>query len=239
MSGGLLPGSPFASPRFRFASGLPAGEVARIRDDDNAILLTYRSFSSPVPVVATLVAFIVVVAGVLAAIVLLAERHPLSGIGSLMLSAFFSLGIVMLIPPINVKLYEASSLALAIVQRSRSTFPTVTYGVATPDGVTLALLQKSMFSRMGRNRWSITSAGGVEIARAVEESLARAFIRKLGGKFNRAFEADVVVLVPGGEAARIVRRGSGSEVDVLHVKSSAIDPRVAVALATLILGSEP
>jgi hypothetical protein len=61
---------PFAETRYRFTTGLRAGEVANIRGDDNRVLLSYRSFASVVGIVAALVSGIVTLAGVAAVLFL-------------------------------------------------------------------------------------------------------------------------------------------------------------------------
>ncbi len=220
-------------------SGMPAGETVRIRDDEGEVLLTYRSFASVIGVVASLVAGIVVMTGLAATIFLVVGKHPLTSIGALVLCIFFSLLIVALVPPVKVTLHDGSAPALVIAQRSRAAFPSVTHAVVTPDGRTIALLRKSFFARAGRNRWTMLDPAGHVIGSAVEESFGRAFGRKLAGKFSRAFEANVRIDSGGKHLATIARRpNERGEVDVLDC-SPDLDRRIAVALGTLILGSEP
>ncbi|HEV8431907.1 MAG TPA: hypothetical protein VGR95_00740 [Thermoanaerobaculia bacterium] len=210
----------------------------RIRDDEGNVLFTYRSFASVIGIIAALVASIVIVAGVAATLFLLAEHNTVTAFAALVLSAFFALVIVALVPPINVTLFNNScrdsSPALTIAQKSRSSFPTVTFAVVTPEGTPVCVLRKSIFSRLGRNRWSIDDGGF-----AIEESLSRALLRKMFGKFSRRYEANVVVYTPY-EVARIIRRPDAhGDVNVLEVTSDAADRRMLVALATLVFGSEP
>jgi len=218
-------------------TGVPAGETVRVRDDEANVVYSYRSFASVIGIVASLVAAIVIVSGVSATLFLLLEQHPITAIAALALSVFFSLVIVMLVPPVSVTLFADDTPSITISQRSRTSFPSATFAVVTPDGHTLALLRKSLFSRLGRNRWTILDAGDREIGFAHEESLSRALTRKLLGKFNRRYESDVVVQIAGRDAAQILRR---TENDVLQISGSdAIDDRVLIALATLVLGAEP
>ena len=71
------------------------------------------------------------------------------------------------------------------------------------------------------------------------ESLSRAILRKIAGKFSRRYESNVQVRYFDKNVGSILRRpDSNGEVDVLEITGD-IDRRVAVALATLILGSEP
>ena len=213
---------------------MPAGETVRIRDDEGNTLFTYRSFASVIGIVAALVASIVVIAGVAATLFLLAEHNGATALVALGLSLFFALVIVALVPPVNVTLFNDSSPALTIAQKSRSSFPSVTFAVVTPDGSPVGVLRKSIFSRLGRNRWRIDTGGY-----AVEESLSRALLRKIAGKFSRRYEANMVVYAPY-EVARIIRRPDAhGDVDVLEITGNGADRRMLVALATLVLGSEP
>ncbi len=229
---------PFVHSRFHFMTGMPAGETARIRDDEGNVLLTYRSFASVVGIVAALVAGIVVMTGLAAAVFLVLEEHPLTSIGALVLSVFFSLLIVALVPPVKVTLHDAAAPALVIAQRSRAAFPSVTHAVMTPGGQTIALLRKSFFARAGRNRWTMLDPAEHVIGSAAEESLGRALVRKVAGKFSRAFQSNVRIDSGGRLVATIVRRPNArGEVDVLDCTPD-LDRRIAVALGTLILGSE-
>src|SRR5207244_1883671 len=126
--------------------------------------------------------------------------------------------------------------AITISQRSRTSFPSATYAVVTPDGHTLALLRKTLFSRLGRNRWTILDTNSRQTGTAFEEALSRALVRKFLGKFGRQFESNVCVQIAGRDAAQILRR---TDKDVLQINSDATDDRVLIALATLVLGSEP
>lgn len=213
---------------------MPAGETVRIRDDEGNALFTYRSFASVIGIVAALVASIVVVAGIAATLFLLAEHSAFAAIGALALSVFFALVIVSLVPPINVTLFNDSSPALTIAQTSRSSFPSMTFAVVTPEGASIGVLRKQLLSRIGRNRWQVGGAGY-----AIEESLTRALLRKIAGKFSRRYEANMIVYNPY-EVARIIRRPDAhGDVDVLEITGDKVDRRLLVALATLVFGSEP
>jgi len=217
-------------------TGVRAGEHAAIRDDEGNDVLTYRSFASVIGIVASLVAGIVIISGVSATFFLLLEKHPLTAMIALVLSIFFALLIVMLVPPVGVTLFNGDAPAITISQRSRTSFPSATFAVATPDGQTLALLRKTLFSRLGRNRWTIFDGAGRELGFAQEESFLGAFVRKLFGKFSRRYETNVLAHVGVDEAAVIHRR---DQIDVLEITGVATDDRVLIALATLVLGAEP
>jgi hypothetical protein len=200
-------------------------------------VLTYRAFASIVGVVAALVCGIVLLAGVAAALFLLLEHAPLRAGLALVLTFAFAGFIGILVPRTNVTLYDDGQPALSIAQRS--VFPGSIYQVSTPNGGTLAVLKKGFLSRLGRNRWTITQEGRF-VGDAVEDSFGGALLRKAFGKFSRRFETDVRIEHGGIEAGRILRRPHAQrKTDVLELTGAGLDRRVAVALATLILGKEP
>jgi hypothetical protein len=225
-------------------SGIPAGESVRIRDDDGNVLLGYRSFASVVGVVAALVSGVVLIAGLAAVGFLLAEGRVAPAILALMLSAGFAVVIAMLVPAISVTIYEDTTPMITIAQESNLAFPSVTHAVFGREGRTIARFRKSVFARLGRNRWQILSGDGDRaLGYAAEESLLRALMRKLGGKFDSSFESNVRIHYLGKDTGWIVRRPDATGVaDLLDLSDDAarvLDRRVAIALATLVLGSEP
>lgn len=225
-------------------SGIPSGETARIRDDDGHVLLSYRGFASAIGVVAALVAGIVLLAGIAACLFLALEKHPATSVAAFALSVVFSIVIAMLVPPLSVTLFNDSSPMLTISQISRLNVPAVTYAVVTPEGKTLAHIRKRFFSRLARNRWVAYRPSDHEtLVEAVEESFGRALLRKFFGKFHRDFEANMHLRRYGRIVGEIVRRpagdGSIDTLDLSRDREETVDRRVAVALATLVLGGEP
>lgn len=232
----------FTATRYSFNPGVRAGEIASIADASGKPLLTYRSFASVVGIVATLVISIVLLTGLSSALFLNAEDRPGAAFAAAMLTFVFAIIIAALVPRTRVTLYSGNDPVLRIVQSSRFSFPSTTWAVRTPDGDTLADIRKGAFSRLTTNRWTITGpADHRGRAYASEESFSRAFLRKLLGKFRRKFEANIRLVHQGVPAAVIVRRpDEKGEVDYLELTSgSELDPRVAVALATLVFGLEP
>jgi hypothetical protein len=185
---------------------------------------------------------VVLFAGVAAVLFLVTQSRPLHAIVALMLSAAFSAMIVMLVPAARVTIFEGSAPAITIAQQSSVSFPSVTYLVGAADGKPIARIVKSFFSRFGRNRWELLSADDF-LARgeAIEESFGRAFVRKLLGKFSPAYQSNIRIEWTGEEAGWIIRRPDASgHADVLELNpASSLDRRTAVALAVLVLGSEP
>ncbi|HEX8172387.1 MAG TPA: hypothetical protein VF824_17770 [Thermoanaerobaculia bacterium] len=232
-----MPGGPFAGTSYRFTTGLRAGTVAYIRGAMDEVLLSYRAFASAIGIIAALVSAIVVVTGIAAVLFLIAEDSPGRAIAALLLTLVFAGGIALLVPRTNVTLYDDGQPALTIAQTA--TVPQARFVVSAPNGARLAELRRSLFSRIGRNRWLIFHDGRY-LGQAYEDSLPGALRRKLLGNFSRRWQTDVVIEQGGVEAGRIVRRaGADGRFDELLLASNALDRRVAVALATLVLGREP
>lgn len=211
--------------------------MANIRSDQGQILLSYRSFASVVGIVAALVSAIVSLAGLAAVLFLFAEGSPVRAIAALGLTLLFAFFIAMLVPHVNVTLYDEHHPALTISQRA--THPGTSYVIAAPNGTPLAEVRKGAFARLGRHRWMIYQEGRL-LAEAKEESWSRAMRRKVLGKFNRRYETNFLIESGGIDIGRIIRRPDAhGDVDVLELTNDALDRRVAVALATLVLGREP
>jgi hypothetical protein len=222
-------------------SGIRSGETAYIRGEDGIAVLSYRSFASVVGVVAALMSAIVLAAGTAGMLFLLWEQRPFPAMAALMLSAAFSAMIVLLVPATNVTIFDGGAPAITIAQQSSVSFPTVTYVVGGADGKPIARIAKSFFSRFGRNRWLLFGSDHSARGMAIEESLGRALVRKILGKFAPAYQSNIRITWNGDEAGWIIRRpGSDSHADLLELNpATTLDRRTAVALATLVLGSEP
>lgn len=216
-----------------------AGEVVTIRDEDGNPQLTYRSFASVVGVVGLMVSMIVAVTGISAVLFLLFESRVIPAVMALLLSAAFAVVIAMLVPPTNVTFYNSDSPVLHIAQESNVSFPIARFVVGSPDERVIARLRKTAWSRLGRNRWDIVDANNRPVGSAIEESASRALLRKVAGKFSRRYECNVRLRYLTKNVGWIIRRPNETdEIDVLDVTDD-IDRRIAVAIATLILGSEP
>lgn len=200
------------------------------------MLLSYRSFATIVGVIATLISAIVLVAGVAAALFLSAEGAPLRAGAAFLLTLLFAFFIALLVPRVNVTLFDGGRPALTISQLT--VFPSARWVVTTADGLALAEIRKSHWSRLGRNRWTLLHQGRF-LGEAVEEGFGRALARKFAGKFSRRYETDVVIQSGGLDAGRVRRRHNSAAVDRLELTGDSIDPRIGVALATLVLGREP
>ncbi|HXH38741.1 MAG TPA: hypothetical protein VNN08_08945, partial [Thermoanaerobaculia bacterium] len=236
------PTAAFDRSRFQFMSGVPAGETAYIRAEDGNALLSYRSFASVVGVIAALMTVVVISAGLAGTLFLLMDHRLLPALAALILSTAFAAMIVVLIPATHVTIFDAGAPAITISQQSSVNFPSVTYLVALPNGTPIARIARSFFSRFGRNRWLLWSADDfAPRGQAVEESLRRALMRKALGKFAPVYQSNLRITWNGQEAGWIVRRPDAvGHVDRLDLNpASPLDRRAAVALAVLVLGSEP
>ena len=234
--------SAFAHTRFQFTSGVPAGEKATIRDRAGTVLFTYRSFASVVSIVATLVASVVLLAGAAGVLFLLMEGRLFPALLAMMMSGVFAVVIILLIPPSRVTLYDGPQPALTIAQLTKFSLPNVTWTVSTPDGQLVGRIRRSFFSRLGRDRWIVMGPSDAgPTGTALEESLIDALQRKLAGKFHPRYQSNLGIRYAGSNAGTIQRRPSAhGAADVLDLAPNCpLDPRVAVALATLVLGSEP
>lgn len=227
--------------RFCFVSGMPAGEKASIRDEEGHVLLTYRGFASIVGIVGAMMAGIVVVTGAAGFAFLLMDGRLIAAVITITLTSAFAAVISLLVPTISVTLFEDDKPSVVIEQHSRMAIPVATYVVRTGSGQLLAILRKSVFSRLGRNRWRILDAENRTIGEAIEESLGRALLRKVAGKFNPSLESNVHIRARGKHAAWIIRRPTGKGgAGYLDVAPDApMDRRVFIAIATLVFGSEP
>ena len=226
----------FVHTEYHFETGLRSGEIAHVRAPEGQTLLTYRSFAGVIGIVAALVSGIVAIAGLASVVFLIAEGAWLRAVVALVLTIVFTLFIALLAPRMNVTLYDGQQPAITISQRASSP---ATYVIAAPNGAHLAEVRKSPFSRLGRHRWQILHDGRY-LGEAVEASFFGALLRKVLGKFSRAFETDLSILHGGVEAGRILRRPDArGRMDVLEITNDALDRRVLVAVATLVLGREP
>ena len=237
-----VPAPAFAHLRFQFTTGVPAGEKATIRDGAGSLLFSYRSFASAVGIVATLVASVVLLAGAAGVLFLLIEGRLFPALVALMMSGIFAVVIILLVPPSGVTLYDGSQPALTIAQQTKFSFPNVTWTVNTADGQLVGRVRRSFLSRLGRDRWIVMGPSDAgPTGSALEESLGRALLRKVAGKFTAQQQSNLRIRYAGSDAGTVQRRptGDGAADLLVLTPNCPLDRRLAVALATLVLGSEP
>jgi hypothetical protein len=205
-----------------------------VRSGSGASLYTYRSFSSILGVVATLTSAIVVLAGIAASVFLLAEKQPLPAAAAVVLTAVFTWFIAMLVPATTVTLFDSAGSPLLTISQTRR----ARWSVTDTDGGPVAEVRRHFLSRLGRHHWLVTRDGRY-LAEAREAGLFRAWRRKAAGKFSRRFETDLLIFSGPIPAGRIVRRNENGRTDFVELDGTVLDWRAALALATLVLGSEP
>lgn len=182
-------------------------------------------------------AAIVGVAGLAGTALLLNEGAPFRAAVAFTLTALFVFLISLLAPRLNVTLFADGAPVLVIAQTAA--LPSTRISIRTPDGEPVAELVRRLGSRFWRNRWHVYSES-FPIAEAWETPLGAALVRKVAGKFSRRFECDATFAQGGLDAGRIVRRpDEEGRMDYLELTSDLADHRIAVALATVILGGEP
>lgn len=227
----------FAARTYLFATGVRRGEIAPVRGADGGVVLTYPGFASVAGPIATSISVIVLLAGFATALFLSGEDLPLRAAATFFLTLGFVALIGMSVPRANVTLFDADERPAVTLSQIR-VFPASEWLLTTADGAPLATIRKTHSSRLGKNRWTITNDGRY-LGEASEESWLRAWVRKLAGKFSRQFESDVLIRSGAVTAGRIHRRPDGGTPDRLELSSEVLDPRIAVALAVLVLGREP
>ena len=226
----------FAHSFFQFRRGASARDITSILDERGTQLFSYRGFSSVLGIIAILMSGVVTLAGIAATILLVSQRQPLRGASAAALTIVFAWLIAMLVPKVSVTLFHENRAVLALSQTA--SFPTARWQVKTNNGTVLAVISRPQLSRIGRHYWLVEHDGRY-LAEATERGFFAALRRKLLGKFNRKFETNLIVLAGPVEAARIVRRPENGRSDFLELHGDLIDRHIAVALATLVIGSEP
>jgi hypothetical protein len=223
--------------RYLFRRPARPGEIATIEASTGEVVLSYRGFASVTRTVALLVSVVIFLSGIAAALLLLAEGLPLRSIAAVALTLLFTWLVKLVVPRLRVTLYQGAVPALTLSEQPRPIASTVI--LATAEGVRLAEIRQTWFSRLGRNRW-IISVDGVALGHAVEEGLGPALARKLLGKFSRRFETDIAIVFARTVVGQIVRRGREPDGQhLLELKGDLLDRRIAVGLASLILGRDP
>ena len=232
-----------ASRKYTFPRLTRRGELAAILSDEGTTLW-YRSFVSVTSLVATLVTAFVSLCGVAAVTYLLIDGRFAGALLSLLVTAAFEVVIPLLVPPTNVVFFSDKSLttrALEIVQVGRPLLPADRFSVRSADGKELGQIERSALSRLTRHRWLIFDHDGRLRSVTIEESTARAMVRKLTGKFRPDLDSDLLLTIDDAAAGRLIRRASGERVtlDLSPGSRQSFDERLIVAMAALVFGLEP
>jgi hypothetical protein len=231
-----------AARRYTFPRLTRRGEVATIVGDDGTTLW-YRSFVSVTSLVATLVTALVSLCGLAAVLYLLIDGRFGGAFLSLLVTTGFELIIPLLVPPTDAIFFTDKALTartLEIVQVGRPLLPVDRFSVRNAQGDELGQVERSALSRLTRHRWLIFDHDGRLRAVTIEESTARALIRKLTGKFRPDLDSDLLLRIDDETAGRLIRRARGERVtlDLWRTRGN-LDERLVVAMAALVFGLEP
>jgi hypothetical protein len=231
-----------ASRRYTFPRLTRRGDVAAIVGDEGTTLW-YRSFVSVTALVATLISTLVFLCGLAAVLYLLFEGRFGAAFLSLLVTAGFGAVIPLLVPPTDVVLFTDATLTirvLEIVQVGRPLLPADRFSVRNADGHELGGIERSALSRLTRHRWLIFDEDRRLRGVTIEESTARALIRKITGKFRPDLDSDLLLRIDDEAAGRLIRRAGGERVTLdLWRTNQGLDERLVIAMAALVFGLEP
>jgi hypothetical protein len=210
---------------------------------DDGATWWYPSFVSVTSLVATLVTAFVSLCGMAAITYLVINGRYGAALLSLLVTAGFEVIIPLLVPPADIVFFsdmKLSTPALEIVQIGRPLLPSDWFSVRAPDRQELGRIERSALSRLTRHRWLIYDADGRLRGVTIEESTARAMIRKVTGKFRPDLDSDLVLTIDDRAAGRLIRRSAGDRVTLeVLTGNESLDERLIVAMAALIFGLEP
>jgi hypothetical protein len=238
---------PWLDSRFRQHKYLidcgAASDVATISDESRKALFYFRRQRNLVGLIAGLVAAMIFVAGAVVGTVLFIEGRGLPGTSAIALTLAFVLLVLLLVPKRHAVVCNDSALtaaALFLWQENRLPVPSLRFSLRTPDNQPIAIFSKSPLSNIGRRRWDIIDRyGAARLGYAIEDSIARALIRKVVGRFFRALETNFRVAFGGRVLAVLERRDARCDVlDLAEDPTFVLDRRIALGLAVLVEGLE-
>lgn len=226
--------------RFWIDLRMPRGGVSSVQDDDRSPLYYFKRPINMVGIVATLVCGFIVVSGIAATAFLLADSRFFSALLAMALTAGFSWIIVMLIPRKAIVIFNDESLqspSIVIFQESRFAFPVLKFSVRSQDGKPFAFFQKNAFRNLLKRTWWIYDSASADPAGyAVEDSLLRATLRKIGARVF-GLRTNFRILYKGsrvGTLDRIQIKDDRYALDLTEDPSRTFDRRTALAFAVMI-----
>lgn len=238
---------PWLDSRFRLHKYLidcsAASDVGTISDESQKALFYFRRQRNIVGLIAGLVAAMIFVAGAVVGTVLFIEGRGLPGVSAIALTLSFVLLVLLLVPKRHAVVCNDEALtaaALFLWQESRLPVPSLRFSLRTPDNQPIAIFSKSPLSNIGRRRWDIIDRyGSARLGYAIEDSIARALLRKVVGRFFRALETNFRVAYGGRVLAVLERRDARCDVlDLAEDPTFVLDRRIAIGLAVLVEGLE-
>jgi len=230
--------------RFWIDLRMPRAGVSSVQDDDRRPLFYFKRPINLVGIVATLVGGFIVISGIAAVAFLLADSRFFSALLAMALTVGFSWIIVMLIPRKAIVIFNDEALqspSIVLFQESRFAFPVVRFSVRGQDGKPFAFFQKNAFRNLlKRTWWMYDSASADPVGYAVEDSLLRATLRKIGARvfgLRTNFR-----LIYQGSRVGVLNRGEIREdryaLDLSEDPDFTFDRRTALAFAVMIDGVE-
>lgn len=230
--------------RFWIDLRMPRGGVSSVQDDDRTPLYYFKRPINLVGIVATLVGGFVVVSGIAAVAFLLADSRFFSALLAIAFTVGFSWIILMLIPRKAIVIFNDESLlspSIVVLQESRFAFPVLRFSVRGPDGQPFAFFQKNAFRNLlKRTWWMYDSTSGDPVGYAVEESLLRATLRKIGARVF-GLRTNFRLLYRGSRVGVLDRRQIRDDryaLDLSEDTEFTFDRRTALAFAVMIDGVE-
>lgn len=230
--------------RFWIDLRMPRGGVSSVQADDGTPLFYFKRPLNLVGIVATLVCGFIVVSGIAATAFLLADSRFLSAVLAMFLTAGFSWIIVMLIPRKAIVIFNDESMqspSIVVFQESRFAFPVVRFSVHGQEGTPFAFFQKNAFRNLlKRTWWLYDSASPDPAGYAVEDSLLRATLRKIGARVF-GLRTNFRILYRGSRVGVLDRQQIKDDryaLDLTEDPSFTFDRRTALAFAVMIDGVE-
>jgi len=230
--------------RFWVDLRMPRGGISSVQDDDKTRLFYFRRPINLVGIIATLVCGFIVVSGIAATAFLLADSRYFSALLAMALTGGFSWIIVMLIPRKAIVIFNDESLqspSIVVFQESRFAFPILRFSVRGGNGNPFAYFQKNAFRNfLKRTWWIYDSASEDPVGYAVEDSLLRATLRKIGARVF-GLRTNFRILYRGSRVGVLDRRAIKDDryaLDLSEDTEFTFDRRTALAFAVMIDGVE-
>lgn len=226
--------------RFWIDLRMPRAGISSVQDDDRRPLFYFRRPINLVGIVATLVGGFIVVSGIAAVAFLLADSRFFSALLAMAMTVGFSWIVVMLIPRKAIVIFDDEALqspSIVLFQESRFAFPILRFSVRGAEGTPFAFFQKNAFRNLlKRTWWMYGPASPDPVGYAVEESLLRATLRKIGARVF-GLRTNFRILYQGSRVGVLNRREIREDryaLDLTEDPDFTFERRTAVAFAVMI-----
>lgn len=230
----------FRLTRYLIDVAAPDRDRATVRNEAEEPLFYFRRHTDLVGCVASLMASIVVVAGLAASVIFISERSLFPAVLATSLTLAFAALILWLVPRKHFYVYDDEAMKQIVLlawQESRFSFPALRYSARLGDGTVLAGFERRASSRIARHRWGIFDRHGEPIGHATETSLVRAFFHNFLGSLFGILRSDFRI-VAHGKPVGFVRLEAGPLdrriVDLTADPHVTLDRRIALVLGVII-----